>query len=168
MVDSIFELPLHGAIDILLPMKFDRERAKPIEQVSEAQLRRGLGYMHGVSGCRIAILTDDDLSYVQAGGSGMTCCLEWRDMKQRKHFRAFQQPPIVPWPGVSRLPVSGGDVLLRQEEYFRIQQVTEAFLAFFHRQPFPAYIQWRDVSGELTAAGCTKSSDSKDVPPEEK
>ena len=135
-------------------MKFDRERAKSIETVSEAQLRQGLGYMQGISGCRIAILTDDDLSYVQVGGSGMTCCLEWRDMKQCKHFRAFQQPSIVPWPGITRLPVSGGEVSMRQDEYFRIQQVTEAFLAFFHRQPFPAYIQWRDISKELSVAGC--------------
>jgi hypothetical protein len=49
------------------------------------------------------------------------------------------------------LPVSGGDVFLRQEEYFRIHQVTEAFLAFLHGQPFPDYIQWRDVTDELNA-----------------
>ena len=73
----------------------------------------------------------------------------------------------VPWPGVSKLPVSGGDVSLRQDEYFRIQQVTEAFLAFFHHQPFPAYIQWRDISGEVTVAGCTKPTDSKNVPSQE-
>ena len=142
-------------------MRFEREKAKPIERVSEAQLRRGLGYMRGISGCRIAILIDDDGSYVQVGGSGMTCCLEWRDMKGPRHFRGFQQPPVVPWPGVTRLPVSGGDVSLRQEEYFRIQQVTDAFLAFFQRQPFPEYVQWRDITDDLAAAGCTKFMDSK-------
>jgi hypothetical protein len=133
-------------------MRFERERAKPIEQVSEAQLHRGLGYMQGISGCRIAILIDDEGSYVQVGGSGMTCCLEWRDLKRGRHFRAHQNPPVVPWSGITRLPVSGGDVSLRQEEYFRIQQVTEAFLAFFHHQPFPAYIQWRDITDELANA----------------
>jgi hypothetical protein len=142
------------------PMRFERERAKSIERVSEAQLRRGLGYMHGISGCRIAILSDEDESYVQVGGSGMTCCLEWRDMKRRRHFRAFQQPPVVPWPGITQLPVSGGNVSLRQEEYFRIMQVTEAFLAFFHHQPFPEYIQWRDVTDDLVAAGCATFLDS--------
>src|SRR5689334_19298258 len=134
-------------------MRFERQRAKPIERVSEAQLRRGLGYMHGISGCRIAILIADVESYVQVGGSGMTCCMEWRDMKRRRHFRAFQHPPVVPWPGLSRLPVSGGDLWLNQEEYFRIGQVEEAFLAFFHHQPFPECIQWRDITDELVAKG---------------
>jgi len=139
-------------------MKFEREKAKPIERVSEAQLRRGLGYMTGISSCRIAILADDDGSYVQVGGSGMSCCLEWRDMKRGRHFRAFQQPPVVPWPGITILRVSGGDVHLRQEEYYRIPQVTEAFLAFFHHQPFPDYVQWRDITDDLVAA--SKPADS--------
>jgi hypothetical protein len=141
-------------------MKFERQKAKPIEHVSEAQLNQGLGYMHGISGCRFAILNDDDRSYVQAGGSGMTCCLEWRDMKRRRHFRAFQHPPIVPWPGITRLRISEGEVSLHQDEYFRITQVTEAFLAFFHRQPFPEYVQWRDVTDELIAKGCSEFEDS--------
>ena len=136
-------------------MRFERERAKPIDPVSEAQLRRGLSYMRGISGCRIAILIDDDQSYLQVGGSGMTCCLEWRDMKRRQHFRAFQQPPVVPWPGITLLHISDGHLALRQEEYFRIQQVTDAFLAFFHHEPFPDYIQWRDITDELAARGCT-------------
>ena len=65
--------------------------------------------MHGISGCRIAILSADHGSYVQVGGSGMTCCLEWRNMKTGQHFRAFQHPAVVPWPGVTRLPVSDGE-----------------------------------------------------------
>ncbi len=132
-------------------MIFERERAKPIQGVSEAQLLRGLGYMKGVSACRISCLIDDDGSYVQVGGSGMTCCMEWRDMKRRQHFRAFQEPPVVPWPGVTRLPISGGEVSLWQNEYFRIQQVTEAFLAFLRHERFPEYIQWRDVTDEVAA-----------------
>ena len=136
-------------------MRFERERTKAFEPVSEAQLQRGLSYMRGISRSRIAILIDDDQSYVQVGGSGMTCCLEWRDMKRGKHFRAFQQPPVVPWQGSTLLPISDGDIALRQEEYFRIQQVTDAFLAFFHHKPFPAYIQWRDITDELSARGCS-------------
>lgn len=148
-------------------MRFERETAKPIEQVSEAQLRRGLGYMHGISGCRIAILIDEDGSYVQAGGSGMTCCLEWRDMRRGRHFRGFQQPPVVPWPGASRLPISGGDLSLQQEEYFRIGQVEEAFLTFLHCQPFPDYIQWRDITDELVAEGCEEITKDLNEPPVE-
>jgi hypothetical protein len=132
-------------------MRFERDRAKPIENVSEAQLLRGLKYMHGISKSRFAILSDADSSYVQMGGGGMTCCLEWRDLKENRHFRAFQTTPVVPWPGLTALPLSAGDVLLSQNEYFRIQQVTEAFLAFYHDRPFPAFIHWRDVTDEIIA-----------------
>ena len=30
-------------------------------------------------------------------------------------------------------------------------QVQNAFLAFFRKEPFPAYIQWRDTSSEVAA-----------------
>jgi len=132
-------------------MKFEREKAKPIEPVSEKQLLRGLGYMFRLSDSRIAILTSTDGSYVQVGGGGMSCVLEWRDEATARHFRASQQPPVVPWPGVTELHVSGGFVRLRQEEFFRMPQVQDAFLAFFHREPFPAYMQWRDITEEVAA-----------------
>src|SRR5687768_3579857 len=113
----------------------------------------GLSFMHGCSDCRCAILIDDDGSYVQAGGSGMTCCLERRNMTERRHFRAFQHPPVVPWPGTTELYIISGTLSLQQEEFFRIAQVEEAFLAFLRREPFPDYIQWRDLTEEIDAGG---------------
>jgi hypothetical protein len=131
-------------------MKFERQKAKPIEPVSEKQLLRSLGYMLRPSDCRIAILTAADGSYIQVGGSGMSCVLE-RRAATGLHFRASQHPPVVPWPGVTELHISGGFVRLRQEEFFRMSQVRDAFLAFFRGEPLPAYIQWRDISSEVAA-----------------
>ena len=132
-------------------MRFEREKAKPIENVSEKQLLRGLGYMFRLSDSRIAILNAEEGSYVQVGGGCMACVLEWRDASRARHFRASQDPPVVPWPGITELRVSGGFVRLRQEEFFRMPQVQEAFLAFYHRVPFPAYIEWRDITEEVAA-----------------
>jgi hypothetical protein len=139
-------------------MKFERENTRPIESVSEKQLLRSLGYMLRPSDCRIAILTAADGSYIQVGGNGMTCVLEKRSATGR-HFRASQHPPVVPWPGVTELRISGGFVRLRQEEFFRMSQVQDAFLAFFRGEPFPAYIQWRDISSEV-AAICSKTNEA--------
>ena len=33
----------------------------------------------------------------------------------------------------------------------RLEKIKEAFLAFFHRQPFPSYLQWRDITEEVAA-----------------
>jgi hypothetical protein len=47
-----------------------------------------------------------------------------------------------------------------QEEYFSPQQLAETLLAFLHQEPFPAYIQWRDITEELNAKGCTLFADA--------
>jgi hypothetical protein len=130
--------------------------AKPISPVSVAQMRRALRYKPDA-----CILTNDDGNYLQVGRSGFCCCLEWHDTKGQRHCRAFQQPPVVPWPGVTRIYVIGGELCLRQEEYFSPTQATEALLAFLHHQPFPNYIQWRDITSELNAKGCTLFADTE-------
>lgn len=133
-------------------MKFEREQAQPIDGFSEKQLLRGLSFMHrAVSNSRFAILSAEDGSYVQMGGGGMCCVQERRDGAAGRHFRGSQDPPVVPWPGVAQLQISSGVIHLRQEEFFCITQIEEVFLAFLHGAPFPAFIQWRDVTDELAS-----------------
>lgn len=141
-------------------MQFERTRseklwAKPISSVSEAQVRRALQYKPIV-----CILTDDDGSYLQTGRSGYCCCLEWHDLKSRRHYRGFQHPPVVPWPGVTRIFLLAGELSLRQEEYFSPQQMAEAIIAFLRHEPFPGYVQWRDITPELNAKGCVLFPDT--------
>jgi hypothetical protein len=141
-------------------MKFERTKrhhsrsedcfAKPISPVSEAQVRRALKYKPTV-----CILTDNDESYLQVGRSGFCCCLEWHDTKTRRHLRGFQQPPVVPWPGISKIMLLAGPLSLMQEEYFSPQQATDALVAFLRHEPWPPYIQWRDITAELNAKGCS-------------
>ena len=37
-----------------------------------------------------------------------------------------------------------------------------ALLAFLHRQPFPKYVQWRDITAELKAKGCLFFGEAED------
>lgn len=129
-------------------MRFEREGKKPIDPVSEKQLRRQLSLKRGGDNT-FAILEDADGSYVQMFGGGVGCCLEWRDVKQHAHFRATQSPPKVPW----REPSTLGTMRLSPEEFFFIEQVTEAFVAFLHGKPFPPYIVWNNVTADMVAAG---------------
>src|ERR1700752_4910665 len=105
-----------------MSMTFERENATPVVNVSEQQLLHGVAPLGGASNCRIAILNREDGSYIQVGGGGMTCGLEWRDGTDRQ-FRAFQDSPVVPWPGVTEPHIGGGVVRLRQAEFFHIGQV---------------------------------------------
>lgn len=78
----------------------------------------------------------------------MTCVLEKREGNHQ--LRAFQDPPVVPWPGTTELKISGGSIGLRQDEFFRMPQVLEAFLAFYRAEPLPEFISWRDITGGLS------------------
>lgn len=137
-------------------MLFEREDKKPIENVSDKQLRRQLGYKRGGDDT-FAILSESNGGYVQMLGGGVACCLEWRDIEGGKHYRAYQEPPCVTWKEDTKL----GRILLQPREFFRIAQVTDAFVAFLKNHPFPAYIKWRDITEELVAIGIERPRPNK-------
>jgi hypothetical protein len=128
-------------------MKFEREGKVPLDPVSEAQLRRQLGYKRG-GDTTFAILTADDGSYVQMLGGGVSCCAERRDLVTGRHFRASVVPKRVPWDTLSRI----GGVLVRPEETLFIEDVIEIFCAFLQAVPLPPHLRWRDVTDEFAAA----------------
>ncbi len=125
-------------------MRFEREDKKPIEPVSEKQLRRQLGYKRGGDNT-FAILTASSGNYVQMLGGGVACCLEWQDFESRRHSRAYVVLPRVPW----KEPTKLGSVLLKPNEFIGIDMVIEAFCAFLNGSEFPEELQWRDVTEEL-------------------
>lgn len=124
------------------------EGKEPLENVSERRLRQRLGRKRGGDN-GFVILESEDGSYVQMLGGGVACCLEWRDTAAHKHWRAFLDPPKVPW----REPSTLGRMRLEPEEFLFIETVVEAFSAFLAGRPFPAEIKWRDVTAELSGYG---------------
>lgn len=77
--------------------------------------------------------------------------VEWRDVRGT-HFRASQQPAVVPFEDGTVLSFSGSQVALRAEEWFTVRQVIEVFVAFSESRPFPNYVIWSDIS-DIIAAG---------------
>jgi hypothetical protein len=132
-------------------MRFERENGAPVINISERELRRLLGRKRGGDNT-FAILEADDGSYVQMLGGGVACCLEWRDMNRRCHYRAFVDPPKVPW----REPCLLGQVQVRPQEILFIEQIVDAFCAFLNGSAFPSEVQWRDVTEELGDHGVAR------------
>jgi len=129
-------------------MKFQREGKKTIENASEAQIRKQLSYKT-ISAAKIAILESLDGSYIQVYGGGYTCCLEWRDLNTKKHFRAFIDPPIVPWTEHATI----GELRLAPRECLPIKLVIECFCCFLKSMQFPEEVKWRDITDGLISYG---------------
>ena len=133
-------------------MILERENCKPIEAPSPKRIAAELRQLgRGRSG--FASLTSDDGSYVQVAGFQVACRLEWQDRAAHRHYFAFQAPPVVTHPDGTKLGTSAGDIFMKQDEFFFMEQVIEVFIAFSQRQPFPSNIQWRDYTEQLVACG---------------
>ncbi len=132
-------------------MRLEWEDKEPVADVTAAELRRRLGRKKG-GDSSFVILEREDGSYVQMIGGGVACCLEWRDTTAHRHYRAFVDPPKVPWRHESKL----GQVSLQPGEYLFIEDVVEAFCAFLSGSAFPEHLKWRDVTGELAAYGIAR------------
>jgi hypothetical protein len=127
-------------------MVIEREGGKVIEDPSSEVIERELRKLRTYGSSTFASITASDGSYLQVAGGGVTAMLEKSDCHQR-HFRAWQDNPVVPpeFDG-SALVFSAGNVHLGRHEWFRIDQVIEAFKAFNAGKDLPAFIKWRDIS----------------------
>ena len=135
-------------------MKFQREGKKPIDRVTEAQVRRQLSYKRS-GDCTFAILSKDESNFIQMYGGGSGCCLELRDDARQSFLRGYLDPSRMPFSGPTRL----GSMTLRPDEFLHISQVTEAFVAYLNSSEFPPEIKFRDISAELRAVGISFKKD---------
>ena len=131
-------------------MLLEREGARSYQNPSEARIRLELKRLYGYGKSTIAYLSAEDSSYVQVAGGNIACVLEWRRADGRQ-FRASQPEAKVPFPDGTPLQYSGGEIRLLQHEWFFIEQVADAFVAFRFGRPFPEFISWRDVTKEVKA-----------------
>ncbi|KAF0240808.1 MAG: hypothetical protein FD167_4099 [bacterium] len=138
-------------------MIFERENTKPICNPSNKILAKELNKLRRHGNSSFACLTDEDGSYVQVAGSGICCLLERRNINQ-KHYRAYQNPPIVPpdFKDGTILSFSGGEIPLNRNEWFKIDQVIETFCAFNKKSQFPEYINWKEITSIFSKTLGTK------------
>lgn len=132
-----------------MSLVFEREKAASIVDPTAAQIVRELRKLRSYGPSSFASLTRSGVAFVQVAGGGAGCMLERRDLGSGKIFRAWQEPPVVPFDDGTVLSFTGGEVRLNKGEWFRIDQVIEVFTAFNRDEPLPEYIRWRDVTDIL-------------------
>ena len=129
-------------------MRLEREGCSPIDQPSEAQIRHSLRLAKSSFAC----LTANDGSYLQVAGGPGLFALEFRDNVGR-HFRGRQDQPVVKFPDGTTLSFSGGTLTLAQHEWFLLNQVIEAFIAFSAARAAPSYVEWQPLNEHFAFTG---------------
>ncbi len=126
-------------------MIFERENTKPVENPSEKQISYGLSHMKSYGKSSFATITDQAGNYLQIEGGKTFFLFEKRECSTGKHFRAYQQNPVVPFEDDTELCFSGGSIRLKRNEWFRREQVEETFISFSKGQELPIFISWTEI-----------------------
>lgn len=121
-------------------MRFQRENCKPVDAPSERKLALELSRTR----MSFATLSGEGNQYIQVAGGPGLFLLERHEV-DGTHYRAFQKTAVVSHPDGTALMFSGGCVPMAQREWFLLQQVVDAFVAYAVGREFPADIQWNSV-----------------------
>jgi hypothetical protein len=128
-------------------MHFEREGRKATPVPSQAQLKRALEHVKS----SFASLTRDDGTYLQVAGGPGLFALERRDANGT-HFRAKQLEPVVRFEDGTILAFSGGELRMKQAEWFLLDQIVEILGSFASSGEAPAYVEWQQLSENFTHA----------------
>ncbi|WP_444933928.1 hypothetical protein [Microbulbifer sp. JTAC008] len=127
-------------------MILEVENRAKIESPTRKDIERALRSLKSEGPSSYASLTSPSGSYVQVGGGRFTCLLEKRGSSDGAQYRAYSNSPSVPFPDGSILSFSGGDIPLRNDEWFNIEKAIELFVAFASDADLPNDIFWREIA----------------------
>ncbi|MDW3684257.1 hypothetical protein RA280_21375 [Cupriavidus sp. CV2] len=128
-------------------MRLEVEGKAPVCGPSDAKVSKAIKSLRSYGPSSYASLTDDNGSYMQVGGGGVTCLLEKFDAEKGKRYRAYHGMPNAAYPDGTLLVFSAGNIPMKSDEWFRSDQVAEIFIAYLHRLPEPECVRWRDAPG---------------------
>ncbi|MDY4341360.1 hypothetical protein SLW56_16360 [Xanthomonas sp. LF07-6] len=94
-----------------------------------------------------ASITNDQGSYLQVAGGGVTCLLELYRADIKKRFRAFSESSLECFPDGTLLVFGGGKIPMKSDEWISAQKVVDAFVCFSKGQDLPVEIHWRPAPG---------------------
>ncbi|REG60852.1 hypothetical protein B0G80_3675 [Paraburkholderia sp. BL6669N2] len=100
-------------------MRFEVEGKAPVDAPRESAIRRGIKSLRSYGPSSFAALTDVEGNYVQVGGGGVTCLVEWYFAASKGRLRAFHDRPS---------PVRPDGAL--SDEWFMVSQVEEVLIRF--------------------------------------
>jgi hypothetical protein len=112
-----------------------------------SQIQRALRSLRSYGPSSYASLTDDDGSYLQVAGGGVTCLLEQYRADTGKRLRAFGDVQKKAFPDGTLLVFRAGEIPMMADEWFMADQVADAFCCFLEGREFPAGVHWRPAPG---------------------
>jgi hypothetical protein len=130
-------------------MLLEAEGRRPIENVTEAQVRAAILRLRSQGPSSFASLTDSDGNYLQAAGGQATCMLERRDAVHGRHYRAHMNERSKVFSDGALLAFGAGKIELAADEWLLASLVAEAFVAFLNGSELPSAILWREVTDSL-------------------
>jgi hypothetical protein len=75
--------------------------------------------------------------------------VEFKQAGTGKLLRAFHDKPSTPFPDGTKLVFGGGEIELRNDEWFNIDQVIPLFSDFLNHGRRPESVDWRDAGLEV-------------------
>lgn len=127
-------------------MRLEAERKPQVIDPTEKRIRSTIMALRSYGPSSFASLTNNRGGYLQVGGGGVTCLLEWRDGATGNHYRAFHDTPSTVFADGTVLAFSGGRIPLHSDEWFTATVVADAFCAFAKGLDLPDSIRWRSVA----------------------
>jgi len=97
-----------------------------------------------------ASLTRQDGSYIQVAGGKENCLIEKRDFADNKHYRASFAKPEPTSNDQQIIECGAGQITVRTNEVFSVNDVICVWRSFFHGEPFPTDIMWKDMTEILS------------------
>lgn len=129
--------------------RLEVEGRPAVDGVGEAGLRTALSRLRSDGPASFAALTAPSGSYLQVAGGGVTCMIERREARTRRHVRAYRDRVSRTFADGTLLVFGGGRIRMRSDEWFTAQDVEAAFVSVLRGEPLPGHIRWRDISGSL-------------------
>ena len=113
-------------------MKFLQEfsGSKPTEVSSPKRFLSRLSRLRTYGQTSYASLTREDGAFLQVGGGGNTCVIEYHDPGRSVHLRARKHTATVPFTGPQTIKFGGGELIVAPEQLFQIADVLEVFEEF--------------------------------------
>lgn len=130
-----------------MAMRLEAQKKAAIESPSDAKVRRAIMSLRSYGPSSYASLTDDNGSYIQVGGGGVSCLVEEFDAVKGIRHRAYHGTQNAAFPDGTILVFSAGKIPMKSDEWFRSDQVADIFVAYLNRLPEPGYLKWRDAPG---------------------
>ena len=128
-------------------MIFHRHNVKPVANASERMLKNHLHRLNMFGNSRYAHITDEEGNWLQVGGGRLYCFLERHDTGMDAFYRGWRTSPLdVPFPDPVDVTIDGGRVSVRKDEWFRIEEVIQIFVAFRNQRALPQWVCWKDIS----------------------